>query len=59
MLFEQCRPLNGGMVECGEFFVVAPQNWPLGGPTAPGALGRRPGGLAGDKSGLLMSRLGH
>ena len=23
MPLEQCRPLNGGMVECGGFFVVA------------------------------------
>ena len=56
MLLEQCRRLNGGgCVRAG--FVVALQNWPLGGPTAPGALERRPGGLAGDKSCLLMSRL--
>ena len=27
MLLEQCRPLNGGMVECGGFFVVANANW--------------------------------
>ena len=40
-------------------FVVALQKWPLGIPTAPGALERRLGGLAGDKSGLLMSRLGY
>ena len=57
MPLEQCRPLKEG--GCGRVFVVAPQNWPLGGPTVPGALERRPGGLAGDKSGLLMSRLGH
>ena len=58
MLLEECRPLNGG----GRVRRVLSQS-PLFGPlralTAPGALERRPGGLEGDKSGLLMSRLGH
>ena len=40
-------------------FVVALQKWPLGIPTAPGALERRLGGLAGDESGLLLPRLGY
>ena len=52
MLLEQCRPLNGGGCVRARF-VVALQNWPLGGLMAPGALERRPGRLAGDKSGLL------
>ena len=37
MLLEQCRPLNGGGCVRARF-VVALQNWPLGGPMAPGAL---------------------
>ena len=57
MLLEQCRPLNGGGCVRARF-VVALQKWPLGIPTAPGALERRLGGLAGDESGLLLPRLG-
>ena len=30
MPFEECRPLNGGMAECGGFFVVAPTKLALG-----------------------------
>ena len=58
MLLEECRPLNGGRASAAGFVPVAFFG-PLRALTAPGALERRPGGLEGDKSGLLMSRLGH
>ena len=58
MLLEEYRPLNGG----GRVRRVLSQS-PLFGPlralTAPGALERRLGGLAGDESGLLLPRLGY